>query len=280
MLQLLGLFASLALPLAAMEVSVSPNPAQLGDTLTVTTTTTEAIATPPQVSLGSDTYPSFEVAPGRYRTLVPTSPLTPPGALTLSVSHGSDLQRLNVPLSNRDFPLQHITLSNDSSGGGWVATDREIDAVTAFKEVLSPIKLWQGAFSAPSTGEVSSIYGVRRTYNGELATDYYHRGVDYAAPTGAPVVAPAGGVVVLVGNHNEGFVVHGNTVGLDHGQGVTSIFLHLSSIDVQEGDTVQAGDLIGRIGTTGASTGPHLHWGLYVHGIAVDPVPWRYTGIE
>ena len=71
-----------------------------------------------------------------------------------------------------------------------------------------------------------------------------------------------------------------NTIGIDHGQGVVSIMIHLSEIDVQEGDMVQAGQEIGAVGTTGASTGPHLHWGLYVNGRSVDPVLWRFEGFQ
>ncbi|NEO60047.1 MAG: M23 family metallopeptidase, partial [Moorea sp. SIO4G2] len=97
---------------------------------------------------------------------------------------------------------------------------------------------------------------------------------------GSPVVAPAAGQIALVGRESEGFRVHGNTVGINHGQGVLSIMLHLSEIKVKEGDFVQAGQVIGTIGSTGASTGPHLHWGLYVHGQSVDPVPWRWQGVN
>lgn len=88
-------------------------------------------------------------------------------------------------------------------------------------------------------------------------------------------MAPAAGRVALVGRVSQGFRIHGNIVGIDHGQGVTSTYLHLSRINVKEGDVVQAGQLIGAVGSTGAVTGPHLHWGLYVQGQSVDPVPWR-----
>jgi len=83
-----------------------------------------------------------------------------------------------------------------------------------------------------------------------------------------------------VGRESQGFKIHGNVVGLDHGQGVASILMHLARIDVKEGDVVKAGQVIGTLGSTGASTGPHLHWGLYVHGQSVDPVPWRLQGVE
>ena len=78
-----------------------------------------------------------------------------------------------------------------------------------------------------------------------------------------------------MGLESQGFRVHGNTIGIDHGQGVTSVFLHLSRIYVKEGDFVKAGQVIGAVGTTGASTGPHLHWGLYVQGESVDPTAWN-----
>jgi murein DD-endopeptidase MepM/ murein hydrolase activator NlpD len=182
-----------------------------------------------------------------------------------------------VWLSDRTFRTQHITLSPSQSNLG---TDYEFDRVDAFKQLLSPEKFWQGPFLRPSDGRVSSEYGVRRYYNGVFANNYYHRGVDYAAPTGSPVIAPAAGQVALVGRVADGFELHGNTIGIDHGQGVESIFIHLNSINVQEGDRVQPGQVIGTVGNTGASTGPHLHWGLYVNGVAVDPNPWRNQTME
>ena len=78
----------------------------------------------------------------------------------------------------------------------------------------------------------------------------------------------------------QGFELHGNTVGIDHGQGVTTIYIHLSQIEVQEGQMVEAGERIGRVGSTGISTGPHLHWGLYVNGECVDPAPWLGLGLK
>jgi murein DD-endopeptidase MepM/ murein hydrolase activator NlpD len=121
---------------------------------------------------------------------------------------------------------------------------------------------------------------VRRYRNGVFLADYYHRGIDYAPGADAPVVAPAAGRVALVGQEAEGFPVHGNTVGLDHGHGVVSIFLHLATVAVREGELLSAGDAIGTVGATGAVTAAHLHWGLYVHGVAVDPDPWLREAIE
>lgn len=94
------------------------------------------------------------------------------------------------------------------------------------------------------------------------------------------MVAPAAGYIRLVGRVSEGFELHGNTVGIDHDQGLLSIMIHLSRIDVNEGDFVRPGQRVGAMGATGAATGPHLHWRLYVNQVAVDPVPWHYGGCE
>ena len=261
--------------------TVVPSSPQLGDTLVVRVQV-PAGAERPTVSWGDRQFPSFAAtAPDArgnitYRTLVPTSPLDSAGASEIVVAAAGQQQRLPVSLRDRQFPTQSITVR----GGGLGATRVELNAVSAFKALVSPEKLWQGAFLRPTQGRVSSIYGVRRYYNGVFANDYYHRGVDYAVATGTPILAPAAGRIALVGREAAGFAIHGNTVGIDHGQGVVSIFLHLNRIAVSEGQQVAAGTPIGEVGTTGASTGPHLHWGLYVHGVAVDPVPWRYEGIE
>jgi murein DD-endopeptidase MepM/ murein hydrolase activator NlpD len=231
-----------------------------------------------QVTSNGETYPVFQVAPNQYRAFIPTTPLQKHGRKVIRVSGDGTTRNLAVWVKNRRFPVQRITLPPGKAGVK--ATQLELDRVKAFKALVTPQKYWNGFFRRPNNSRISTIYGVRRYYNGKFANDYYHRGVDYAGGYGSPVVAPAGGRVALVGKESQGFKVHGNIVGIDHGQGVASIFMHLNGINVKEGDMVKAGQLIGGIGSTGASTGPHLHWGLYVNGQAVDPVPWRYKEIK
>lgn len=270
---------SLAWSTAALglEVQITPTNPQLGDTL-VLHIQEDAMGTPPPVvTVGDRTYPTFSTGGTSFRALLPTTPLDNPGRVEIQITGSQDSRNMAVWVSDRDFPTQSIWVGSDSDDLG---TDYEFDRVDEFKALVSGEQLWNGPFLRPTEGEVSTIYGVQRYYNGEFAEDYYHRGVDYAAGTGTPVVAPAAGRVALVDYEANGFEIHGNTIGIDHGQGVASIFLHLSRIDVREGDMVQAGQVIGAVGSTGISTGPHLHWGLYVHGRAVDPVPWRTTGIE
>ncbi|MCC3449527.1 MAG: M23 family metallopeptidase [Microcoleus sp. PH2017_39_LGB_O_B] len=268
---------SLVSPVQALQVQVTPPNPELGDTLSVIIQVDGNGGETPKVSLQQKNYPAFPIGNNRFRALLPTTPLEKPGARVVQVSGDGQVQKLNVQVRDRDFPTQSIWLppGKDSEG-----TDAEFDRVDAFKALVTPEKFWDGKLLRPNSGEITTIYGVRRYYNGVFAKDYYHRGVDYAGAYGSPVVAPAAGRVSLVGRESQGFKIHGNVVGIDHGQGVASILMHLSRIDVKEGDFVKAGQVIGALGSTGASTGPHLHWGLYVHGQSVDPVPWRLQGVE
>jgi murein DD-endopeptidase MepM/ murein hydrolase activator NlpD len=123
-------------------------------------------------------------------------------------------------------------------------------------------------FRRPSVGPITGVYGSARLFDG--AERSWHKGVDYAAPTGTPVVAPAAGVVRLA----RSTFMSGNLVMLDHGANLTSLYAHLDTMAVKVGQVVQAGDRLGTVGTTGRSSGPHLHWGLYVGPVALDPQFW------
>ncbi|MGF1519893.1 MAG: M23 family metallopeptidase [Nodosilinea sp.] len=259
-------------PAQAYDVVLNPTAPELGDTIAVIATPRTPASNQPLVTVNDSTeYPTFPLGNNQFRALIPTSPLDPPGRMVIRVIGTGETRNLAVGLKNRNFPTQRITLAPNRRSLG---TQHEFDRVAAFKHLVTPERYWNGAMQRPNAGRVSTQYGVRRYYNGVFAQDYYHRGLDYAAPTGSPVMSPAGGRIALVGRVSDGFELHGNTIGVDHGQGVLSIMIHLSRIDVNEGDMVQAGQTIGAVGNTGASTGPHLHWGLYVNGVCVDPAPW------
>jgi murein DD-endopeptidase MepM/ murein hydrolase activator NlpD len=272
----IGLILALATPVTALDVEVLPKAPQLGDTIEINIATQD-FNSKPTVTLEGKDYPVFIVG-DRYRALLPTSPLDRSGKYTLQVTGEGTTKNLGVWVKNRVFPVQRIWLTD--SKASLEATQLELDRVGSFKKLVTPEQYWQGSFVRPNAGAISTVYGVRRYYNGEFANDYYHKGVDYAGSEGSLVVAPAAGVVRLVGKEAEGFRVHGNIIGIDHGQGVTSLFLHLKDIYVGEGDIVKPGQNIGSVGDTGASAGPHLHWGLYVHSISVDPAPWRFGEVK
>lgn len=263
-------------PGSALSVKVTPANPRLGDTLSVFVQ--DAGSSTPSITLNQKTYPTFEIAPNQFRALIPTTPLDRSGKWRIRVTSVDQVKNLALLVRSRAFPVQRLNLPPGKAG--LEPTEYELNRVGAFKQLKTPQKFWQGSFLKPNRGAITTIYGVRRYYNGRFAKDYYHRGVDYAGAVGSPVIAPASGQVALVGRVSQGFRLHGNTVGIDHGQGVTSVFLHLSRINVKEGDFVRAGTVIGAVGSTGATTGPHLHWGLYVQGESVDPEPWRQKGFN
>lgn len=150
----------------------------------------------------------------------------------------------------------------------------EVARVDAARSGLRPVDGWRQSFRWPVVGRISGVFGAQTIYAGEPGSP--HSGIDIARPSGTPVLAPADGIVVLASP--PPFSVEGNLLILDHGMGLSSAFLHLSRIDVPLGARVRQGQPLGAIGTTGRSTGPHLHWGLVWRpgseaGVRVDPRP-------
>ena len=137
----------------------------------------------------------------------------------------------------------------------------------------TPEKLWNGTFQSPVPDLYKdcfpSVFGSRRSFNGSAYT-YYHSGLDFCGGVGTEVYAPAAGKVVFAGP----LTVRGNAIMIDHGWGVYTGYMHLSEIDVNVGETVKPGQLIGLIGGTGRVTGPHLHWEVFVGDVQVNPMDW------
>jgi murein DD-endopeptidase MepM/ murein hydrolase activator NlpD len=146
------------------------------------------------------------------------------------------------------------------------ADAKKVNAVRVTKPYPVGYFLDSNGFTLPLKGRISGVFGSQRILNAKPRSP--HRGVDIAAPMGTPVVSPADGVVCLVAND---MVLMGNTLMVDHGLGVRSIFIHLDRILVKNGDRVTQGELIAKVGQSGRATGPHLHWGVFVGTIAIDP---------
>lgn len=141
--------------------------------------------------------------------------------------------------------------------------DKEVKA-EAFK-ILTAEQEWKGSFRAPVTAGISDVFGVQRVFNGTVQST--HQGLDYRVPTGTPVTAVNGGTVLLA----RPLYFEGNCVVIDHGQGLLTLYLHLSDIAIEEGDRVAKGQRIGLSGGTGRATGPHLHLAVRWQGVYLNP---------
>lgn len=187
-----------------------------------------------------------------------------------SVDGRENTLRHTVRVTTVDYPVQELTLPPAMVTPPKEVYERinsERELVTAAKNTNSAQRMWRLPLERPVQGEVSSLYGLKRILNGTPKNP--HRGLDFSSPMGNPVKACADGVVVLVGDHYYA----GNSVYIDHGNGVVTMYFHLSEPIVKEGDKVGRGQSIGLSGMSGRATGPHLHFSVSVLGELVDPEP-------
>ncbi len=208
-----------------------------------------------------------------WRTILGTDPTTKPGRQTITVeaatASGALSARRDVTVVRVSFPKRRITF--DPAQQALLtpeAVERERSRVQAALRTLHAEQLWDDVFAVPLPGAVSSPYGVLNIIQGQVRG--FHAGVDIPAPAGTPVRAANHGIVRLA----ESLPLSGNAILIDHGMGVVTSYLHLSAIDVTAARRVKKGEVIGSVGSTGLSTGPHLHWGLSVNRVSVDPLPW------
>jgi hypothetical protein len=200
----------------------------------------------------------------------------PVGPSTLKISvhlanGGARELSLTIPIDAAQYKTGELTVEPKYVSPGpeelkQIAEDKQIkDKIFAESASSSLEPLWAGNFRAPVAAEPTDSFGTRRTFNGKLAS--IHKGMDFHAPEGTPVRAGNSGVVVLARPlyYEGGFVV------IDHGLGLYTLSMHLSRIDVQEGQQVATGDPVGLSGATGRVTGPHLHWAVRWQGAYLDP---------
>ena len=176
---------------------------------------------------------------------------------------------LQLKVGKTDFAVQKLSLPRsmvELDPKTLERVNRESKRVQGLFQELREERLWKGPFIRPLEGELSGAFGVRRIINGQTRNP--HTGVDLQAEAGAPVVACNSGLVALV----DELFFSGKTVVLDHGWGLYSMYFHLSEAGASAGDKLRTGDTLGRVGTTGRSTGPHLHWGMIIRGARVDPL--------
>jgi murein DD-endopeptidase MepM/ murein hydrolase activator NlpD len=216
---------------------------------------------------------TYRVDRTSWRTLVGIDLDTPVGrySVTFDATIAGHRVEATSTLDVRDkaFPTRALSVAEAFVNPPATETDRiaaEAARLTAIWKVETPRRLWDGPFVRPVAEPANSAFGSRSVFNGQLRAP--HSGADFLSPAGTPVHAPAGGKIVVAAP----LYYTGNTVVIDHGLGLYSLFAHFSAIAVHEGDLVSAGDVLGRVGATGRVTGPHLHWAIRCGGARVDPL--------
>lgn len=262
------------LPAGFETLELSAVPAYPGRALAYRATTSEPLSI--TAKLGASFWDTF--ANGNHLLgLGATGAFYHPGAPELSiVSAGEPAWSQPWLVAAGTWDYDQVTLTGAAAEIDQAAIQAERERLFQIWSQRSPIPQWQTTFGEPieSYLHVSSNYGARRSYNGGPYRTY-HEGVDYAAYGGTPVYAPARGTVVLA----EQLYVRGGAVIIDHGLGVFSGFYHMSAVHAGRGQVLEPGDLLGEVGTTGLSSGNHLHWDLLVAETWVDAAAWRAEGM-
>jgi murein DD-endopeptidase MepM/ murein hydrolase activator NlpD len=200
--------------------------------------------------------------------IIPVDTLIKPNTYSIDVKVNSiPTNNIKVNVLDKEFPIQHLTVSKGTNSlrkDEYYKSDNE--NVAKARANTSNTKLWDGAFIQPVQGRITTEYSAKRYVN--KSTDFYrHSGIDIANTLGTKIAADNNGKIVMA----KKLIVYGNTIIIDHGMGVFTSYLHLDTIDVKEGDMVKKGDIIATMGTTGFSTGSHLHWTIHNNGVNVNP---------
>lgn len=192
-----------------------------------------------------------------------------PGEHTATLNLQGKTHKLKFSVLDKQYSEQRIKLKNkgqvDLSKKNLKRVNQEKNTIDDFKSYWRETADTDLEFHVPVDGRVSGSFGRKRFYNNKPRSP--HSGIDFAVPKGTAIRAPARGTVI--GTFN--FFFTGNTVFVDHGNGLISLYAHLSKINVSPGHELEPGNKLGEVGSTGRATGPHLHWSVYLNGTAVDP---------
>ncbi len=194
---------------------------------------------------------------------------TKAGDYSINVKSGVNRSQFNFKVYDKQYPAQYITLKNKRMVNP-IATD--LKRIRSERPIINKaLNTWTAQavshlnFKIPVKGRLSSPFGLKRFFNNQAKNP--HSGLDIAAPTGTAIHAPSSATVINTGS----YYYNGNSVFLDHGQGLISGYFHLSKINVTAGQRVTTNTKLGEIGSTGRVTGPHLHWNVYLNKTKVDP---------
>lgn len=267
---LLGAAPALAQP--PISIAISARALQPGEVVVITVTAPETKGL--RVSLFNRDVPMWRIDEQRWRGLAGIDMEATPAtyrvtaqvdpAATPPVQEVAELTILPKTFRTRRLKVNPAFVNPPASARARIEADAKLLKQTW--SISAPDRLWSAGFSAPVPQPANSAFGTLSIYNGETRTR--HGGTDFLSPAGTPVHAPAAGRVLVA----QDLYFTGQTVVVDHGLGLFSLFAHLSEIVVSDGAAVAAGDVIGRVGATGRVTGPHLHWTVRLNGARVDPL--------
>jgi murein DD-endopeptidase MepM/ murein hydrolase activator NlpD len=213
-------------------------------------------------------YPASDKSEGAYEALVGVPHNHKPGPSEIVVKIGGKERSVPITIADAKYPSETLKVDNrhvNPSKRDLAKIKRDIVEVGKIYSHITKEKYWKGPFVLPIDSAVTSVYGTKRVFNGQMQS--YHDGLDLKAPMGTPIHAAAGGVVVL----SKKLFFTGNTVMIDHGYGVVTLYAHMSKLKVKKGQHVDAGQLLGLSGMTGRANGPHLHWGVVINKVKVNP---------
>jgi murein DD-endopeptidase MepM/ murein hydrolase activator NlpD len=257
----------------AIRVSTAARSLQPGELVVFSITVPERTHTVTLRAFDRDVA-AYQIDPTTWRALVGIDLDVPPRAYPVVIdAHGpaGGVATLTYALrvAARRFPTRRLTVDEgfvNPPASEQARIAREAQEMAAIWKAPAGERLWTQPFVRPVPGPANSRFGTRSIFNGQPRNP--HGGGDFLSPAGTPVKAPGGGRIVLA----RSLYFSGNTIIIDHGLGLFSLLAHLSAFDVQEGESVQAGTVVGQVGATGRVTGPHLHWAVRAGGARVDPL--------
>jgi murein DD-endopeptidase MepM/ murein hydrolase activator NlpD len=251
----------------AFNADVLPSEINPGDAFIVKLTGLETKELPGAVLNNRQLYFS-SCGEGCFYALSSVDADTEPGTYYIQVNDGENKKTINLFVRKAVFPTIELTLPEEKvflSPKDQERADREAEKLNVLWQTASE-RLWQGNFILPSENNISTVFGTTRILNKKKIS--VHKGIDIKGKEGEAVKASNRGRVVLA----EDLFFGGNTIILDHGQGIYSIYMHLSEFKVKTGDMVSGGSVIGAVGSSGRASGPHLHFGIRVQTISANPV--------
>lgn len=253
-----------------------PTTARQGETLVIRADFADGMAL--SATTGLQFTPQFFTDGSTQTALLPIRYTTSPGVYPLTIQAGETAFHYDIQVEQREFETQHLTM--DPGTAAETALSAQANAewtqkIEPLKKVCDPQRYWENPFLQPVQGEITTEFGCIR-YTNDNPNPSRHSGIDIAADEGTPVLATNNGRVLFADN----LQLTGNTILIEHGFGLKSFHYHMHSLDVQAGDMVEKGQQIGTVGTTGYSTGPHLHFAFAVNQVFVNPWTAFENGIS